>query len=149
MGFGNRRVRPSSREPPPILVFNLPLRSGHHHVRRPPGDRSSPSELVRAFAERFVRGEWPGERLPRLYYDPRSLESVPAKRASLHAKCVVVDREQASVSSANFTEAAQTRNIEAGVYLRSPSFAGRLAEHFETLAMSRLLQPVSIAHRTR
>ena len=52
-------------------------------------------------------------------------------RASLHAKCVVVDKELAFVSSANFTEAAQTKNIEVGVTLRSAAFAKRLAEHFE------------------
>ena len=37
-------------------------------------DRSSTSELVRPFSERFVRNEWPGNRL-RNYYDPRSLET--------------------------------------------------------------------------
>jgi phosphatidylserine/phosphatidylglycerophosphate/cardiolipin synthase-like enzyme len=116
-------------------------------VQRPPHDHFSPSELVRAFAERFVKKEWPGERLPKLYYDPRSLEMDATKRASLHAKCVVVDREQAFVSSANFTEAAQTKNIEVGVYLRSPPFARRLAEHFETLAASHGLRPVPIDMR--
>jgi phosphatidylserine/phosphatidylglycerophosphate/cardiolipin synthase-like enzyme len=116
-------------------------------VQRPPNDHSSPSELVRAFAERFVQKQWPGERLPRLYYDPRSLETDHKERASLHAKCVVVDREQAFVSSANFTEAAQTKNIEVGAHLRSPPFARRLAEHFETLAASHILRPVPLARR--
>jgi phosphatidylserine/phosphatidylglycerophosphate/cardiolipin synthase-like enzyme len=116
-------------------------------VRRPPNDPSSPSELVRAFAERFLEREWPGERLPRLYYDPRSLEADPDGRASLHAKCVVVDNEQAFVSSANFTEAAQTKNIEVGVFLRSSPFARRLAEHFETLAAMHILQPIPIGRR--
>jgi phosphatidylserine/phosphatidylglycerophosphate/cardiolipin synthase-like enzyme len=81
-------------------------------IQRPQQDRSSPSELVRVFAERFVRKEWPGRQLPKLYYDPRSLEVDQTKRTSLHAKCVVVDKEVTFVSSANFTEAAQTRNIE-------------------------------------
>jgi phosphatidylserine/phosphatidylglycerophosphate/cardiolipin synthase-like enzyme len=114
-------------------------------IQRPPHDHSSPSELVRIFAERFVRKEWPGRRLPKLYYDPRSLEADHSKRASLHAKCAVVDREKAFVSSANFTEAAQTRNIEVGTYLKSPSFAWRLAEHFETLAALHVLNPVPVA----
>jgi phosphatidylserine/phosphatidylglycerophosphate/cardiolipin synthase-like enzyme len=110
----------------------------------PPREHSSPSEHVRLFAERFVGGEWPGRRLPRLYYDPRSLEPDRAIRASLHAKCVVVDGEQAFVSSANFTEAAQTKNIEVGVHVRSESFARRLAEHFEILAALHILSPIPI-----
>jgi phosphatidylserine/phosphatidylglycerophosphate/cardiolipin synthase-like enzyme len=116
-------------------------------VQRPPHDLSSPPELVRTFGERFVQKEWPGDRLPKIYYDPRSLETDRAKRASLHAKCVVVDREQAFVSSANFTEAAQTRNIEVGVLLRSPPFARRLVEHFETLAALQILQPIPLSRR--
>jgi phosphatidylserine/phosphatidylglycerophosphate/cardiolipin synthase-like enzyme len=113
-------------------------------IQRPLHDTSSASELVRAFAQRFLKNEWPGSVLPKLYYDPRSLEMDFARRASLHAKCIVVDKVQAFVSSANFTEAAQTKNIEAGVLLRSASFASRLAEHFETLAAHGLLSPVPL-----
>ncbi len=113
-------------------------------IQRPPNDHSGVSELVRRFAERFVRREWPGRRFPRLFYDPRSLEIEPAKRASLHAKCIVVDRELAFVSSANFTEAAHTKNIEAGVQLRSPSFARQLAAHFEMLVGARILKPIPL-----
>ncbi|MBX6311928.1 MAG: phospholipase [Isosphaeraceae bacterium] len=113
-------------------------------IQRPPHDHSSPAEIVRLFAERFVRREWPGRRLPGVYFDPRSLDTDHEKRASLHAKCVVVDKEQAFVSSANFTGAAQTKNIEVGVYLRSSSFARRLAQHFETLADLHLLKPIPV-----
>ena len=117
-------------------------------IQRPQQDQSSPSELVRIFAERFVRNEWPGRQLPRLYYDPRSLEVDQTKRSSLHAKCVVVDNEEAFVSSANFTEAAQTRNIEVGVLLRSSSFARKLTNHFESLAALSILKsiPLGCAH---
>jgi phosphatidylserine/phosphatidylglycerophosphate/cardiolipin synthase-like enzyme len=38
------------------------------------------------------------------------------------------------VTSANFTEAAQTRNIEVGALVQSERFAARLTEHFEALA---------------
>ena len=72
--------------------------------------------------------------MPEVYYDPRSLELIQNKRSSLHAKCIVVDEAVAFVSSANFTEAAQLRNIEVGALIRSGSFAGRLAEHFAALA---------------
>jgi phosphatidylserine/phosphatidylglycerophosphate/cardiolipin synthase-like enzyme len=113
-------------------------------VQRPFNEHASPSELVRRFAERFTRPQWPGKRLPSLYYDPRSLESEHVERATLHAKCIVIDKEQAFVSSANFTEAAQTKNIEVGVRLRSAAFARRLAEHFEALASSGILKPVPL-----
>jgi hypothetical protein len=113
-------------------------------VQRPPGDTSPPEELLRRFAHRFRAKEWPGERLPTVYYDPRSLDPEAVKRSSLHAKCVAVDRRVALVTSANFTEAAQTRNIEVGALIRADWFATRLAEHFETLADVGLLKPLDL-----
>jgi phosphatidylserine/phosphatidylglycerophosphate/cardiolipin synthase-like enzyme len=74
--------------------------------------------------------------MPEVYYDPRSLETDGGQRSSLHAKCVVVDRSVAFISSANFTEAAQKRNIEIGVLIRSASFAERIDSHFDALAAS-------------
>jgi phosphatidylserine/phosphatidylglycerophosphate/cardiolipin synthase-like enzyme len=106
-------------------------------VQRQPADNSPPEELLRRFIRRFREKEWPGEQLPELYYDPRSVAPEQEKRSSLHAKCVVIDRRVALVTSANFTEAAQTRNIEVGALVRSPRFAARLAAHFEALAESR------------
>jgi phosphatidylserine/phosphatidylglycerophosphate/cardiolipin synthase-like enzyme len=53
--------------------------------------------------------------MPEVYYDPRSLETDGAQRSSLHAKCVVVDRSVAFISSANFTEAAQKRYRDMGI----------------------------------
>jgi phosphatidylserine/phosphatidylglycerophosphate/cardiolipin synthase-like enzyme len=113
-------------------------------IQRPHHDHSSSSELVRRFAERFARHQWPGRRFPRLFYDPRSLETEPGRRASLHAKCIVIDKELTFVSSANFTEAAQTKNIEVGVQVRSPSFSRRLTEHFEMLASKHELKAVPL-----
>jgi hypothetical protein len=108
-------------------------------VHRLSGDASVPDEVVRRFVQRFRTHEWPGERLPELRYDPRSLELDGAKRASLHAKCIVVDRKVAFVTSANFTEAAQARNIEVGALIHSERFAERLADHFNVLAINGLL----------
>ena len=94
-------------------------------VQRGTGDTSAASELVHRFAHRFRTQQWPPDRpLPRLYYDPRSLELDADKRACLHAKCVVVDAEAVFISSANFTEAAQERNIEVGLLLKSCRLAG-------------------------
>ena len=46
---------------------------------------------------------------------------------------VVIDEAIAFVTSANFTMAAQARNLEAGVLVRSPSFALALIAQFESL----------------
>jgi len=113
-------------------------------VQRHPADPSPPEELARRFAQRFRTHEWPGERLPELYYDPRSLGPEAVKRSSLHAKCVVVDRRVALVTSANFTEAAQARNIEVGALIRDERFAARLAGHFEALADVSLLRRLDL-----
>lgn len=110
-------------------------------VHRGHQDTSLDSEVMRRFARRFVEQDWPaGFPLPEVYYDPRSLATEAAKRSSLHAKCVVVDRRVAFVTSANFTEAAQERNIEAGVVVRSHRFAARLADHFGALANGGVLK---------
>jgi phosphatidylserine/phosphatidylglycerophosphate/cardiolipin synthase-like enzyme len=63
-----------------------------------------------------------------------------AKCAALHAKCIVVDRSAVFVSSANFTEAAQEKNIEVGLLLKSPVVADRISRFFEQLAAARLLR---------
>src|ERR1035441_5495481 len=77
---------------------------------------------------------WPTDRaLPEIYFDPRSLSIDAKQRAVLHAKCIVVDGQTAFVSSANFTEAAQERNIEVGVLVRSQIIAERLTTFFAAL----------------
>jgi phosphatidylserine/phosphatidylglycerophosphate/cardiolipin synthase-like enzyme len=102
-------------------------------IARKQGDTSASSEIVLRFARDFKNNHWPGKRLPELLYDPRSLSDSWDKRSSLHAKCVVVDRRVALITSANFTEAAQQRNIEAGVLVRYPLFVERLVGYFEGL----------------
>ncbi len=99
-------------------------------------DTSLSTEIVRRFAQDFREKHWPWPQLPKLFYDPRSLSESRDQRSSLHAKCVVVDRRVALITSANFTEAAQHRNIEAGVLVRYPLFVERLAGYFDGLRES-------------
>lgn len=108
-------------------------------VQRPHTDTTRDADLVRRFAVRFRSREWPGTRLPEVYYDPRALHMDRAVRASLHAKCLVVDERVAFVSSANFTPAAQVKNVEAGVLVRSEPFAAQLAGHFHALVSGNAL----------
>jgi phosphatidylserine/phosphatidylglycerophosphate/cardiolipin synthase-like enzyme len=106
-------------------------------IQRKPGDTSSASEIVRRFAHRFQSEEWPiGKPFPDIFYDPRALSIERSKRAALHAKCVVADCRDVFVSSANFTEAAQERNIEVGLLIHSSSVAENLTCFFEALCTS-------------
>ena len=102
-------------------------------VRCEPGSTTTDPQIVRGYTRRFMETEWPGTRLPRLYYDPRSLSAVGPTRSALHAKCVVVDGNEALVTSANFTEAAQVRNIELGLHVSSPAVARQIEDHFHSL----------------
>ena len=111
-------------------------------VTRPYGDTSHASEILGRFAFHFRTEEWPGRCLPEVLYDPRALETDATHRASLHAKCVVVDQARALVSSANFTEAAQVRNIEVGVLIEVQDLAATIAKHFDGLAAAGHLVPV-------
>jgi phosphatidylserine/phosphatidylglycerophosphate/cardiolipin synthase-like enzyme len=93
-----------------------------------------------AFIDRFLREVWTfGEPKPDIYYDPRTASPGPPW-ASLHAKCVVVDDERALITSANFTDRGQTRNIEAGVLVEGAAFAGELAGQWRQLVSEGLLR---------
>ncbi|MCC7338738.1 MAG: hypothetical protein IT422_26890 [Pirellulaceae bacterium] len=103
-------------------------------VPRSKGDDTKQEIIVSRFVSRFKDKQWPaGSRLPQVYYDPRSSSDTEAVRSSLHAKCIVVDRQQVFVSSANFTEAGQQRNIEVGLRIESSWLAEKLSHHFEQL----------------
>jgi phosphatidylserine/phosphatidylglycerophosphate/cardiolipin synthase-like enzyme len=102
-------------------------------VSRRPGDTSKASGILERFATRFREREWPGARLPEVFYDPRALAPGESARASLHAKCVVVDGHTAFVGSANLTEAAQLRNIELGLLVQSGTVAGNVEQHMNAL----------------
>jgi PLD-like domain len=111
-------------------------------IQRAPGDTTQASLLVRQFADRFREKQWPQDRpLPEVYYDPRSIDLSATERSAMHAKCIVVDNREVFISSANFTEAAQNRNLEVGVLIRSAPVAENLARHFEALIEQKLLLP--------
>ncbi|MCB9385175.1 MAG: phospholipase [Bryobacterales bacterium] len=106
-------------------------------IRRTVGDTSRDSEIVWRFLDQFRKTHWPEEcGLPEIYYDPRALSAEPDIRAALHAKCVVADDCEAFVSSANFTEAARTKNIELGVLIRSRAVASQIIGFFDSLRRS-------------
>lgn len=109
-------------------------------IKRGKNDTSEAHSLVQRFKNEFENEIWPWNPKPRVYYDPRSLADWGTTRSSLHAKCVIVDRKVAFVTSANFTDAAQHRNIEAGVLTRDPRLASKLHYYFDGLRNEEVLQ---------
>lgn len=114
-------------------------------INRPYGDTSRDDEIVRRFAGEFRSKHWPWARVPRVFYDPRALRPRGSLRGSLHAKCVAVDRSAALVTSANFTEAAQHRNIEAGLLIRHQGMVDRVLAYFEGLIARMHLLPCELS----
>lgn len=103
-------------------------------IQRGHGDTSAAYDISRRFAERFRSQQWPEARpLPEVYFDPRSLVPHGEKRACMHAKCIVVDQRHVFISSANFTEAAQKRNIEVGLIVSSEALAERITRFFSLM----------------
>jgi phosphatidylserine/phosphatidylglycerophosphate/cardiolipin synthase-like enzyme len=109
------------------------------NVSIPYSDSTPDVELLKRFTDKFRLEEWPGPTPPEVYYDGRALAVGTSEHASLHAKCIVVDEHKVLVTSANFTEAAQLRNIEAGVFLVNTNLARSLVRQFEAIITSELL----------
>jgi phosphatidylserine/phosphatidylglycerophosphate/cardiolipin synthase-like enzyme len=112
------------------------------HIGRKPGDTRVGSMLAYEFAQWLGDG-WAGARRPEVYYDPRGMSTDGKLRASWHAKFVVVDEETVFVTSANFTEWAQQRNVEAGVLIRNRHLARQLCGQVDGLIRSNDLTRLS------
>lgn len=105
----------------------------HVDISRGFQDTTVAAGIVARFANDFWKKQWPWNPRPEVFYDPRALELDAKKRACLHAKFIIIDRKKVLITSANFTEAAQHRNIEAGVILAAPARAQQLATYFDQL----------------
>jgi phosphatidylserine/phosphatidylglycerophosphate/cardiolipin synthase-like enzyme len=113
------------------------------NIQRKRGDITASEQLVRRFADRFWKTDWPGSSHPIVFYDPRALEP-EGPGGVLHAKAVVADDEAVFVTSANLTEAALDRNIELGVLVRDRAFALTVCSYFRNLINRDLLKPLPI-----
>jgi phosphatidylserine/phosphatidylglycerophosphate/cardiolipin synthase-like enzyme len=110
-------------------------------------DGATHPEDVERFAtaaiNKLFRGVWTfGPPRPDIYYDPRTAirGDLPGHEwATLHAKCIVVDDARSFVTSANFTNRGQTRNIEAGVLIEDRVFSEDLAGHWRQLVTEGLV----------
>ena len=110
-------------------------------VPRTHGDTSSINDQIARFVHAFKTSQWPiRARMPQVYCCEQIMETQTDKPGSLHAKCIAVDNAQVFVSSANFTEAAQDRNIEVGLLVRSAVLSERLTRFVEALVDSHHFQ---------
>lgn len=101
------------------------------------------SVYARGVIARFFENNWPFEgKRPVVFFDPRTAAraSKDADYASLHAKCVVVDGRWSLVTSANFTDRGQTRNIELGVLIEDTNFAQQVTAQWQALVTNRLVE---------
>lgn len=114
------------------------------NVKRPYKNTTTSASLLRAFAEHFRHDIWPGHRLPEVYYDVRSLDISTYRNACLHAKCLAIDERELLITSANFTEAAHERNLEAGVLISDTVAVGALQFQFESLIAKGILQRLAL-----
>jgi phosphatidylserine/phosphatidylglycerophosphate/cardiolipin synthase-like enzyme len=114
------------------------------NIQRKRGDTTASEQLVRRFADRFWKTDWPGSSRPSVFYDPRALDP-EGPGGVLHAKAVVADDEAVFITSANLTEAALDRNIELGVLIRDRAFALTIGGFFRSLIDRDLLKPLPLA----
>jgi phosphatidylserine/phosphatidylglycerophosphate/cardiolipin synthase-like enzyme len=106
-------------------------------VPRSRGDTSAISNQIARFVQAFKTSQWPDRApMPHVYCCEQIMETENGKPGSLHAKCIAVDDQRVFVSSANFTEAAQERNVEVGLLVRSAVLSERLTRFFEALVDS-------------
>lgn len=102
-------------------------------ISRRADDDAADIAVAGHFAQQFVKYDWPGHRLPEIFYYPRSLAKNKNEKAVLHAKCIVVDSKKALVTSANPTPAAYHRNIELGVVFESSDIPRQIESYFSSL----------------
>lgn len=113
------------------------------NIGRDGQDDRSEYEVRHRFMSRFKQKQWPaGFELPKIYFYPLSIDPDPSRRASLHAKCIVVDQQYAFVSSANFTERGQKRNIEVGLRVESTHIATGISNYIFKMIEAGILQPL-------
>lgn len=119
------------------------------NISRRTGDTSLSDQIIGRFAHDFFTRHWPWNRRPELYYDVRSLSEPPEPTSSLHAKCVIVDRSAVLVTSANFTAAAQERNIEVGTLIEHAPSAMKLVTYLEGLSECGTIRPLPSRYISR
>ncbi len=115
------------------LILNVP---------RKYGDTTLTEQVVEAYRREFLSKHWPWELRPKVYHFPASLHLKASERASMHCKFVLADEERCFITSANFTEAAQNRNIEVGIEVSGSYEPKALSSYFKALIKREVLCPL-------
>lgn len=90
----------------------------------------------------FFTYTWPWKDVvPDVYYDARA--DGEAKQGTMHAKCVAVDESATFITSANFTAAAHSANVEVGVHVVDADFTRRVVAQWRALAARGLFRRLS------
>lgn len=111
-------------------------------VLRPLWDAIRRGVTARVFAdsgaaELFSTRNWPfGPPFPEVF----AFEATAGVFASMHAKCVVVDGRHTLITSANFTDRGQTRNIEVGALIDDVALAESIESQFQETSHFRRLR---------
>ena len=129
-------------------VFNAMDRNGKLDVTvvlnvERPKDAPSNQQTLAAFSAMFWTKQWPWQLKPHVFYDPRSVAPA-ATRALQHAKCIVADQRHLLITSSNYTESGQLRNIELGVAIDDGPLASRVVGQFRSLVAKNLLMPLPL-----
>jgi len=118
-----------------VRLFLNVMREDHY-------DKTPQTKVLQHFAQNFRQHCWPGHRYPEVFYFQPALSTEPGARSCLHAKCIVIDDQQLFLTSANFTEAAHHRNIEAGVLMFDPVAARGLRSQIDILVAQKVFHRV-------
>jgi hypothetical protein len=137
-------ITPAGRQ---VTLTDLPLTDGKHVLVATSGFNKHELSLIelesgRVVDRQTVRQSWYGLAASP---DQKQLWWAGGEYMRKHGWSGDVDRRIAFITSANFTEAAQTWNIEIGSFIRCERFAARLIGHFETLVDAGLLKRLDFA----
>lgn len=114
-------------------------------VKRPYKSQVPTNILLHQFSACFKHEMWGDSRLPEVFYDARALNHDQfTEQYCSHSKFIVIDKKKVFLTSANFTEAAHQRNIEAGLLLEDENIAKNIISQVELLIQERILLKVAI-----
>jgi phosphatidylserine/phosphatidylglycerophosphate/cardiolipin synthase-like enzyme len=102
-------------------------------IPRAPARTADLANYARRAIDKFLIANGPffGAPFPDIRHDARTV--APDSVTSLHAKCIVIDDERALVTSANFTNRGQERNIEVGVLIHDPGLCTQLVRQWRSI----------------
>jgi hypothetical protein len=106
------------------------------HLGNKKNEQKSESELRSYLQNQLTSWLWQWVERPEVYIDRPCHDGTPGM---MHAKVIVADRTHIIVTSANPTESAYTKSVEAGILLHQSSVADQMERHFDDLIAREVL----------